>query len=317
MSDRLPWSKFNWADWETDPALSLVSMGAQGFWMRLLCIAVKEGGYVLIGREIPSTDKLAHLMRSTPEQVEEWLAELTAENVFSRDRRGVIYSRRIVRDVKKYRTNQQNGKRGGNPSLRKTTTISPSDNPPSNPPLKADKNKKKNKNQKREESPNPLSGASASASFKSAMDAYPEAGRASTKPVEATAEWAAVCAVEGEGRLLAAVAAFAASDYAAEGRGRRVPSLQRWLREGKYIAWLPAAGAVRGWTGPPDVRAAVVAARNEDLARGYLDRCVWRDLPDRAIVTTSPTIAKTLEDEAGAALAELGVTVVLDRERAA
>lgn len=207
-------------------------------------------------------------------------------------------------------------------SRRKQKPSQPDPDGTANPSRRDSRNtdfsSQENRNGKdRKESPNPLSGASESVSFKAAMSAYPEAGRASTKPAEAEAGWRAACEIEGETRMLAAVAAFAASDYAAEGRGRRVPSMQRWLRDGKYGAWLPDAGAAGGWTGPPEVRAAVAAAMGEDRTRGYLDRCGWRDLPDRAVVTASPTIAKALEGEAGPALEELGVAVVLEKERAA
>ena len=34
----LPWGKFFWKDWLTDPRLSICSLAAQGLWMRLLCI---------------------------------------------------------------------------------------------------------------------------------------------------------------------------------------------------------------------------------------------------------------------------------------
>ena len=34
----LPWGKFWWKDWLTDPALSVCSLAAQGLWMRMLCI---------------------------------------------------------------------------------------------------------------------------------------------------------------------------------------------------------------------------------------------------------------------------------------
>ena len=34
----LPWGKFWWRDWLTDPNLSACSLAAQGLWMRMLCI---------------------------------------------------------------------------------------------------------------------------------------------------------------------------------------------------------------------------------------------------------------------------------------
>ena len=52
------WSKFFWSDWETDPALRLCSLAAQGFWMRMLSIAAAHDpiGYVAVaGRTLDET----------------------------------------------------------------------------------------------------------------------------------------------------------------------------------------------------------------------------------------------------------------------
>ena len=148
----LPWTKFSWDHWENDPGLALCSLAAQGLWMRLLCLAQKEGGYLLLKGEAPTVEKLAKLVRSTPETVDELLAELESEGVFSRRADGVIYSRRIVKDLRSARTNQKNGKLGGNPSLRKDKGNSEPVNPIANPRLKAEKRREE---KKEKESPLP------------------------------------------------------------------------------------------------------------------------------------------------------------------
>src|SRR5580765_8207081 len=117
-----PWSKFFWNDWETDPALKLCSLAAQGLWMRMLCICAKAEprGWLLVAGQPLSDSDLARLTSVTAEEgVETLLAELGSKGVFSRDRKGRIYSRRMVRDEKRTKRNRQNGKTGGNPSLRK------------------------------------------------------------------------------------------------------------------------------------------------------------------------------------------------------
>jgi hypothetical protein len=103
MSERLPWHKFSWTAWETDDELAMCSMGAQGLWMRLLCMAAKEDGIVSVAGKAPTVEKLAHLTRQTVENVTEWLAELD--------------SRRMARDARISRKNTENGKRGGSPIL--------------------------------------------------------------------------------------------------------------------------------------------------------------------------------------------------------
>lgn len=128
------WSKFFWADWETDPALRLCSLAAQGLWMRMLCIAASHDptGYVCVaGRSLGVTD-LAILTGASETQVGVLFAELDRNGVFSRDRTGRIYSRRMVRDSKVAAMNRKNGKLGGNPNLRKDT----GNQQPVNPPVK-------------------------------------------------------------------------------------------------------------------------------------------------------------------------------------
>lgn len=119
---RLPWAKWSFEAWETDAGLALCSMGAQGFWMRLLCIAAKERGYVLVEGKVPTTEELAFLTRQEVDDVEIWLEELETRGVFSRASfRGVsraIYSRRMVRDFQASARNSANGKKGGNPALK-------------------------------------------------------------------------------------------------------------------------------------------------------------------------------------------------------
>lgn len=127
-----PWDKFFWNDWENDPALKLCSLAAQGLWMRCLCICAKAEpkGYLLVaGRRLSPVD-LATLVGRPETEVETLLNELASAGVFSRDRQGRIYSRRMVRDENKRAIARKNGKEGGNPTLLKERGNSASDNPP-------------------------------------------------------------------------------------------------------------------------------------------------------------------------------------------
>lgn len=126
------WTKWYWSDWANDPALRLCSLSAQGLWMRMLCIAAEANpiGYVTVnGRTLDGQD-LARIVGVSVPEVETLLAELDRNGVFSRDRKGTCYSRRMVRDAKRAKIARQNGKNGGNPTLRKQTAIPASDNPP-------------------------------------------------------------------------------------------------------------------------------------------------------------------------------------------
>lgn len=304
MSERLPWSKFRWEAWETDIPLALCSMAAQGFWMRLLCMCAKEDGFLMIGSRAPTIEELAFATRQSVGDVTAWLAELEAQKVFSRDRRKIIYSRRMVADTRKASTARANGKRGGNPSLRKDTGIGALDN------------LERERELEREEDnpPTPLQGDGRDL-FRQALDAYPLAGQASTAPAKAADPWAQACAIETADRMIHAVKAFAASDYAAADKGKRVPSFQGWLRDRKYLPWLPKGTCAGTYTGPPDLRAAVVAAKGEPFAVGYIDRCAWRDVPERALVTSNEYIAKALRSELRSILRDFGVCVLVEPSR--
>lgn len=126
------WSKFFWSDWANDPALRLCSLAAQGLWMRCLCIAAESDptGYVSVnGRPLGVTD-IARMVGVTETEAASLIADLERNGVFSRDRNGRIYSRRMVRDAKLQEVARKNGRRGGNPSLRKHNENENRDNPP-------------------------------------------------------------------------------------------------------------------------------------------------------------------------------------------
>lgn len=132
------WTKFFWSDWETDPALRLCSFAAQGLWMRMLCIASAHDpiGYVAVaGRALDETS-IARMTGGTESEVRDLLGELDRNGVFSRDRSGRIYSRRMVADAKRASIARKNGKKGGNPTLGNTRGNQPQDNPPDKAGLK-------------------------------------------------------------------------------------------------------------------------------------------------------------------------------------
>lgn len=135
-------SIFYWKDYENDEGLRVSSLAAQGLWMRLLCVAAKSDpyGYVLInGCEIGVTGA-ARLGSVSETEAATLLTELERNGVFSRDRKGRMFCRRMVKETATREKNRKNGKKGGNPALdisaSKQTEKDMSLNPPLNPPLK-------------------------------------------------------------------------------------------------------------------------------------------------------------------------------------
>ena len=131
MNAANPWSKFFWNDWENDPALRLCSFAAQGLWMRLLCVCAKSDpvGYLTVDGHSPSHDDLALLIGRPAEELLPLLTELSDRGVYSRDAKGRLYSRRLVRDAKASAEARKIGKLGGNPSLLKDKEKTGGDNP--------------------------------------------------------------------------------------------------------------------------------------------------------------------------------------------
>ena len=116
-----PWMKFYPADWRSDPQLRLCSIGARGLWIEMLSIMheADKYGYMIIA-DMPLTIEQVSILAGVPlDETGELVLELEKAKVFSRDRNGTIYSRRMVSDAKKAARSRENGKKGGNPSLGK------------------------------------------------------------------------------------------------------------------------------------------------------------------------------------------------------
>lgn len=135
---KIIWTKFYWQDWLSDAGLRRCSVSAKGIWMDMLCIAAQHDpiGLVAVNGEGLSVDDIARLAGVDPREAATLIGELERNDVFARDRKGIIYSRRMVRDAKKAATAKKNGKSGGNPTLGKDKRNPASDNPKDKPPDK-------------------------------------------------------------------------------------------------------------------------------------------------------------------------------------
>ena len=125
------WSKFFWQDWRSDAGLRQCSLAARGLWMDMLCVAAQHNpiGLVAVNGEGLSVDGIARQAGVDPREAATLVGELERNDVFARDRKGIIYSRRMVRDAKSLADAKRFGKKGGNPALI------PPDNPTDNSTL--------------------------------------------------------------------------------------------------------------------------------------------------------------------------------------
>lgn len=95
--------KFYPRDWRGDQALRVVSLGARGLWMEMLCIMHEATpyGHLLIGAKPVTDDALARAAGASIEEIQALLVELHDAAVFDRSRNGVILSRRMIADQKR------------------------------------------------------------------------------------------------------------------------------------------------------------------------------------------------------------------------
>lgn len=284
------WAKFYWSDWESDPALRLCSYAAQGLWMRMLCIAAAHDpiGYVSVaGRALDETS-LARMTGGTESEVQTLLAELAGNGVYSRDRNGRIYSRRMVRDARKFAEARKNGKLGGNPTLGNGTAIPRSDNPQVISEVKP--HKPEARTQKRNADANASVVPAGDLAvwddvFAAAWEMYPKSGRersmsrAKTWPL-----WREASQQAGSPeKLLAAVKRYTADDKTHKGECG-APAFDRWLKAGRWEHFLDGQASPRVLQVFPDaeIRAAVISAKGEAWASSWLDPCAWE--PDQRLV---------------------------------
>lgn len=108
--------------------------------MDMLCIAANHDpiGLVAVNGQGLAVEDIARISGVSASEATALIDELERNDVFTRNRSGIIYNRRMVREAKKSQTAIENGKLGGNPTLRKTRGNSASDNPPLKPPDKSE-----------------------------------------------------------------------------------------------------------------------------------------------------------------------------------
>lgn len=113
-SGKRPAFQFYPADWRKDPALSAYSLPAKGLWIEIMCIAhqSEQYGFLILNGVPMRTDQLARMVGESQRMVASLLEELEAAGVFSRDDRGAIFSRRMVKDERIRNARADGGKLG-------------------------------------------------------------------------------------------------------------------------------------------------------------------------------------------------------------
>lgn len=154
--------------------------------------------------------------------------------------------------------------------------------------------------------------------FEAAWRAYPHHEGRSSKP-NSLARWKKLPADEQTG-LVDAIERFKPKVGSVCG-GKGAPDMAVWLGDGKHLNWMEPKGGTAhpaaAWAGPPDLRARIVAAMGDDFARGYLDRCEWREEPTSAVVAPNTYTASRLRTDVGDIFDRLGVGILAKAARVA
>lgn len=119
---KYPWFKFYPQDWRGDAKLQMCSLAARGLWIEMCCIMHEASpyGHLVINGQPVTDAQLVRLTGTSVDQLSEILGELENAGVFSRNNKGVIYSRRMTRSEKKAQVNRKNGQKGGASKHKKT-----------------------------------------------------------------------------------------------------------------------------------------------------------------------------------------------------
>ena len=134
--DARPSMQFYPADWQTDTAVQLCSLGARGLWIEMLCLmwSAPERGCLqqANGKQIEAKG-LAKLVGDEQANVKQLLSELGDAVVYSRRCDGTIYSRRMYREWKLSQSRAKAGRKGGRVSKTKAKQPPSSPTPTSSP----------------------------------------------------------------------------------------------------------------------------------------------------------------------------------------
>lgn len=114
-TDKLPAMPWYSGDWFKDSGLQRCSLAARGLWFEL-CLRMwdcAERGVLITGSRPWSHAEVAALISGPEKQTLACLDELLREGVASCDKRGAIFSRRMVRDEQVRQVRKMAGSKGG------------------------------------------------------------------------------------------------------------------------------------------------------------------------------------------------------------
>jgi hypothetical protein len=118
--------KFYGRDWLGDTMLRMCAPDERGVWIDLLCImaGAEPYGHIAVNNRIMTDAEVSRVIGMDENTYKGILYRLLEKGIPSKAENGMIYSRRMVREHKKFITGRVSGlKGGGNPALKKEESI--------------------------------------------------------------------------------------------------------------------------------------------------------------------------------------------------
>lgn len=116
-----PWFKWYPSDWRGDSLLRACEPMSRYVWMEMIGLMheAEPYGHLILGGRAMDYETLSRVIGVDVQVVKRAVKELESRGVFSRTDKGVIFSRRMIRDEERAKKARENGGKGGNPSLTK------------------------------------------------------------------------------------------------------------------------------------------------------------------------------------------------------
>jgi hypothetical protein len=249
-----PAFQFYPADWRKDAALQSCSLGAQGLWVNLLCIAheCEPYGHLTINGTPMTAAQIGRLVGLSAKEAQALLGELLEAGVASTTEHGVIFSRRMVRDERLRNVRAESGRLGGNPALV-GSKVKQVDNQTDNLALKQESTpSSSSSSSSSNNTPNPRKRGRATVhefppGFEPLWVEYPKkaAKDAAAKAFARLAPDDALLA-----RMMAAVRQQKRSEQWTKDGGAFVPNCSTWINGRRWEDELPIAGGIEEpWAG--------------------------------------------------------------------
>lgn len=256
VQKKRPWFKWYPSDWRGEPSLRMCSRAARSVWIDMLGLMHESTlvGYLLLNGKKPTPEQLARVLGDDIRDLVPWLEELSAAGVYSETDDGVIYSRRMLRDVERAEKGREDvGRRGGAWGIPGKTAQRQPDSDPGRYPIRVPATLLPNSTAKASSSvgpgaPGPTgSGVNQySEDFEEFWKAYPRnSNMTKFLAFEVWEKLRAAGALPDRAKMAIAVAGYR-KFLADQSKGRatpyRVQHADKWLKERKYEGQLEAPG---------------------------------------------------------------------------